>query len=63
MPAVTAIVNAEDKSYSIAPEVAYTGITNLELRFRAMFLVGDRLSEFGEKPNGWRAELRARYFF
>lgn len=62
-PALTAIVNAEDGSYSLSPEIAYTGITNLELRLKAMVLAGDRLSEFGEKQNDYRVELRARYYY
>ncbi|MEK6743972.1 MAG: hypothetical protein AABZ15_10190 [Nitrospirota bacterium] len=62
-PAVTAIVNAEDRSYSLSPEISYTGITNLELRLRAMALAGDRLSEYGEKPYDYRVEMRARYYF
>jgi len=62
-PAVTAIVNAEDKSFSITPEISYTGITNIELRVRAMVLAGSRLSEFGEKQNDFRVELMARSYF
>ena len=62
-PAVTAIVNADDRSYSLSPEIAYTGITNLDLRLKAMVLAGSRLSEFGEKQNDYRLEFRARYFF
>jgi hypothetical protein len=62
-PAVTAIVNVEDGSYSLSPEIMFTGITNLELRLKAMVLAGDRLSEFGEKQNDYRLEMRARYYF
>jgi hypothetical protein len=62
-PAVTVIVNAEDGSYSLSPEVAYSGITNLEVRLKATYLAGGRLSEFGEKQNDYRGELRARYYF
>jgi hypothetical protein len=62
-PAVTAIVNAEDRSYSLSPEIAYTGTTNFEVRLRAMVLAGDRLSEFGEKQNDYRVEVKARYYF
>jgi len=62
-PALTTIVNLKDSSFSIAPEVTYTGITNLELRLKAMFLVGGAETEFGEKPNDYRLEFRARYFF
>jgi hypothetical protein len=62
-PAVTAIANLDDSSYQVTPELAYTGITNLELRLRLIFLRGDRLTDFGEKPNDQRLELRARYYF
>jgi hypothetical protein len=62
-PALTAIVNAEDGSYSLSPEISYAGITNLELRLKGTLLAGDRLSEFGEKPYDYRVELRARYYF
>ena len=62
-PALTAIVNLNDSSFSISPELAYTGITNWELRLKATFLVGGEETEFGEKPNDYRIELRARYYF
>jgi hypothetical protein len=62
-PSLTTIVNVRDPSFSIAPEVAYTGITNLELRLKATFLVGSEGTEFGEKPNNYRIEFRARYYF
>jgi hypothetical protein len=41
----------------------YTGITNLELRLKGTALVGQRGSEFGEKPNDYRIEFRVRYYF
>jgi hypothetical protein len=62
-PALTTILNLNDSSFSITPEVAYTGITNLELRLKAFFLVGGEETEFGEKPNDYRLEFRARYYF
>jgi hypothetical protein len=31
-PAITGMMNLNDKSVSISPELLYTGITNLELR-------------------------------
>ncbi|MBI4688180.1 MAG: hypothetical protein HY756_10465 [Nitrospirae bacterium] len=62
-PSITAIANVNDKSFSISPELLYTGITNLELRLKASFLSGERQSEYGEKQNDYRAELRARYYF
>jgi hypothetical protein len=62
-PAITVIANAEDRSTSIAPELLYAGINNLELRLRAFFLNGDAGSEFGERPNSRRLELQARLYF
>ncbi|MCI0505822.1 MAG: hypothetical protein L0Z73_06885 [Gammaproteobacteria bacterium] len=62
-PAITAIINLQDQSYNLAPELAYTGVTNLELRVKINFLEGEKYSEFGEKQNDIKLELRGRYFF
>ena len=62
-PALTGIMNLNDKSVSISPELLYTGITNLELRLKAIALVGQNGSDYGEKPNDYRIELRVRYYF
>lgn len=63
LPAVTVIANLSDGSASLAPEVMYKGFTNFELRLKAFILAGKSREEFGEKPNSFRLELRARYFF
>jgi hypothetical protein len=63
VPAITLIYNLQDDSYSISPEMIYTGINNLELRFKAALLHGDDNTEFAEKRNEQRYELRVRYFF
>ena len=62
-PALTLISNLQDNSYSLSPELLYTGFQNFELRFKATLLQGDKYSEFGEKRNSQRYELRVRYFF
>lgn len=62
-PSITAIINLDDSSYSLAPELLYTGITNLELRARSTILEGKRQSEFGEKINDSKLEFRLRYYF
>jgi len=62
-PAITGIMNLNDQSVSISPEFLYTGITNLELRLKAIALVGQNGSDYGEKPNDYRIELRVRYYF
>ena len=62
-PALTSIVNLQDRSYSVTPELTYTGITNVELRLRFFYLKGNALSDFGEKANARRLEFRARVYF
>jgi hypothetical protein len=62
-PALTWIFNVDDRSFSLSPELVYTGITNLELRLKGTALAGGRFTEFGEKQNDYRIELRARYYF
>lgn len=62
-PSLTLIANLADRSWSLTPELLYTGITNLDLRLRASWLHGDAHSEFGEKQNKRRLELLARFYF
>lgn len=62
-PSLTCMINTDDLSASILPELLYTGITNLELRLRAGVLTGAGDSEFGEKQNDYRIELRAGFYF
>jgi hypothetical protein len=62
-PAVTVIANTADGSWSLIPELLYTGVRNVELRGRVALNRGGAGTEFGERPVRWRAELRARYFF
>lgn len=61
--AATVLYNLSDGSASWAPELAYTGLTNWELRLKASFLTGKDGEEFREKRNRFRLELRARWFF
>lgn len=62
-PSLTSICNLEDGSFSLVPQLLYAPLTNLELRARTMILVGKKGTEFGEKPNNFRIELRFRYYF
>ena len=62
-PSLTSIINLDDRSYSLTPELLYTGVTNLDLRLRATWLVGGAGTEFGEKLNSRRLELMARFYF
>jgi hypothetical protein len=62
-PAVTSIMNLTDASLNVIPELAYSPMTNLDIRFRTAFLLGRNGTEFGEKQNDYRIELRLRYHF
>ncbi|HEX9565680.1 MAG TPA: hypothetical protein VF981_16995 [Gemmatimonadaceae bacterium] len=63
MLGASAIVNLDDRSYSLLPEVQYKPAGNLELRALANIQRGEPRSEFGEKRAIVRLELRARYSF
>lgn len=62
-PAFTSIVNLTDASLTTIPELVYSPVTNLELRFRTVFLLGKERTDYGEKQNDYRVELRVRYHF
>ncbi|MEA3363145.1 MAG: hypothetical protein U9Q61_07760 [Thermodesulfobacteriota bacterium] len=62
-PGITAIFNLDDESYSLSPEAVYTGFTNWELRLRYSYIDGGRFTEYGEKLNESKLELRCRYYF
>jgi hypothetical protein len=62
-PAVFALVNLDDGSFQVTPELDYTGFKNVELRLRLYLLHGDSLTDFGEKPNTRKVELYARFYF
>ena len=62
-PALTVMMNLNDRSFQVTPELLYTGVTNLELRLRAILLRGGSMTEFGEKQNSRRIEIYARYHF
>lgn len=62
-PAITVIGNVDDGSYTVIPEMTYTGFDDIELRLRLQANLGGALTEFGEKPIRNRVELRLRVFF
>jgi hypothetical protein len=62
-PALTSIMNLTDGSLTLIPELTYSPMTNLDLRFRAPVLLGKKGTEYGEKQNDYRIELRLRYHF
>jgi hypothetical protein len=63
VPGIQLFYNVDDNSYSVAPEVVYQGVENLEMRLRGTFFGGGDLTDYGEKATEFRTELRIRYFF
>lgn len=61
--ALTAMVNLNDHSFQITPELSYTGFANWELRGRLILLHGQTHTEFGEKASSARMEGTLRYYF
>ena len=62
-PSLTWMMNLDDRSASLTPELLYTGFTNWELRLKTAFLLGGKGTEFGEKQNDYRIEFRVGYYF
>jgi len=62
-PAITAMMNWQDRSYQLTPELLYTGVKNLDLRLRLFLLHGGASTDFGEKQNSRKLEFYARYYF
>lgn len=62
-PSLTWMMNADDQSWSLTPELLYTGITNWEFRLRSGIIVGPRDTDYGEKQNDYRIEIRVGYYF
>ncbi len=61
--ALTTMINANDGSFQITPEISYTGFPDMEIRARAIFLSNQRHTDFGEKTTSQRFEVYLRYFF
>lgn len=57
------LASLDDYSFSVAPEVSYEGFDDLLLRLRGTLPIGGTNTEWGEKPNTYKIELQARYFF
>ncbi len=63
LPSITAMMNWQDRSFQVTPELLYTGVKNLDLRLRFFMLHGGGLTDFGEKQNSRKLEFYARYYF
>ncbi len=57
------MMNLQDRSFQLTPELDYTGINNLELRLRLFLLNGGSSTDFGEKQMSRRLEAYAKYYF
>src|SRR3990170_2791058 len=61
--ALTAMMNWQDRSYQVTPELLYTGVKNFDMRLRLFLLQGGSSTDFGEKQNSRKLEFYARYYF
>ena len=62
-PSITVMMNLQDRSYQVAPELLYAGAKNLDLRLRLFLLQGGTASDFGEKQTSRKIEFYARFYF
>ena len=62
-PAITGVLNLNDKSFTLAPELICSWITNTDIRFKVAVLSGSRETEYGEKLNDYKVEFMSRYYF
>lgn len=61
--AITAMMNLQDRSYQLTPELLYAGVKNLNLRLKFFLLQGAAMTDFGEKQNSRKLEFLATYYF
>ena len=61
--ALTMMMNLQDRSHQLTPELLYAGIKNVELRARLLLLQGGSGTDFGEKQASSRLEVYARLHF
>ncbi len=57
------LINPDDASSTWTAELSHTGVNNQEWRLRVTLLNGAKLTEYGEKLNDAKIDLRWRYFF
>jgi len=57
------IYNINDSSLSIGIPLEYQPITNLEILFQPIFLIGNNGAEFGSKQYLGKMEIQASYYF
>jgi hypothetical protein len=62
-PALTAMMNVQDGSWQLTPELLYAGWRNVEIRARAYLLHGGNGTDFGEKQNRRKFEVYLRRYF
>lgn len=62
-PSLTCIYNINDTSGSIAPQITYAPITNLEFDLKTIFLFGEDHTEYGEKINDYKILASVTYYF
>ena len=62
-PWLAAIVNLQDFSFNLQPGITWAPVTDFELGLRISIPIGSANTEFGEKQDAFRPELRVIFFF
>jgi len=62
-PWAATVVNLQDFSFNLQLGLTWAPVTNLELNLRVGIPMGPENTDFGEKPDAFRPEFWARYYF
>jgi hypothetical protein len=62
-PWLAVIVNLQDFSFNLQPGMTWAPVTNFELGLRVGIPIGSAHTEFGEKQDAFRPELRVIFYF
>jgi hypothetical protein len=62
-PWAAIVFNLRDSSFTLQPGMTWAPTTNWEINLRVGIPIGAEDTEFGEKPDAFRPELWARYYF
>lgn len=60
---VSTVVSLQALSFKMQPGMTWSPVTNLEINFRVGIPIGPANTDFGEKPDAFRPELWARYYY
>ena len=62
-PAITTIMNLNDRSLSLSPELLYTGFTNWEFRLKGTALVGPKANRIRRQTERLQDRIKSEILF